>query len=69
MAINIKHTHTTRVEIYYHGEDGYIFRSCDNGSMDAISERVCEVLIKHNFSCAEVCSAETLDALMIIERN
>lgn len=69
MAINIQHTYATTVEIYYYGEDGFYCRSRDDGSMDTISERVCEVLIKHNFSRAEVCSAKTLEALMIIERS
>ena len=69
MAINIQHTYTTEVEIYYYGEDGFTCNGRDTGSMDTISERVCEVLIKHNFSRAEVCSAHTLDALMIIERS
>lgn len=70
MAISIKHTYSTTVEIYYYDdENGFTCRSRDNGNLDAISERVCEALIKHNFSRAEVCSAETLEALMIIERN
>lgn len=69
MAINIRHTYNTTVEIYYYDEDGFTCNSRDNGSIDDISERVCEVLVKHNFSRAEVCSAETLDALMIIERS
>ena len=69
MAINIKHTYTTTVQIYYYGEEGFMCNSRDNGSMDDISERVCETLIKHNFYRAEVCLAKTLDALMIIERS
>lgn len=69
MAINIQHTYTTTVEIYYYGEDGLTCHGRDNGSIDDISERVCEVLVKHNFSRAEVCFAKTLEALMIIERS
>ena len=70
MAINIQHTYSTNVRIYYYDdEEGYILNANDCGSMDAISERVCEVLIKHNFSRADVCSAETLEALIIIERS
>ena len=69
MAINIQHPYTTTVEIYYYSEDGFTCRSRDDGSIDAISERVCEALIKHNFSYAEVCSAKTLEALMIINRS
>lgn len=69
MAINIYHPYNTTVEIYYYGEDGLICHGRDNGSIDDISERVCEVLVKHNFSRAEVCFAKTLELLMKIERS
>lgn len=69
MAINIKHTYNTTVEIYYYGEKGFTCRSRDDGSIDTISERVCKALIEHNFSRAEVCSAKTLELLMVIERS
>jgi len=70
MAINIRHTYHTAVEVDYYGENGFICRSHDDGSIDAISERVCEVLVKHNFSRAEVvCSADTNKLLMKIERS
>lgn len=69
MAINIQHTYSTRVDIYYYSEDGHALHGCDCDSMDNIAERVCEVLIKHNFSYAEVHSAETGDDLMTIKRS
>jgi hypothetical protein len=37
--------------------------------MDDIAEQVCEILIKHNFAYADVCSAETGEVLMVIERT
>lgn len=69
MAINIQHTYTTTVEIYYYDENSLICHGRDNGSIDDISERVCEVLVKHNFFRAEVCFAKTLELLMTIERS
>lgn len=68
MAINIKHTYTTNVEIRYYGDDGYLYCH-DGGDMDSIAERICEFLIKHNFSYADVCSADTGEVLMKIERS
>lgn len=69
MAINIQHTYNATVEIYYYGEDGFKCINRDKGSIDTISERVCKALIKYNFSRAEVCSAKTLELLMVIERS
>ena len=69
MAINIRHTYNAHVEICYYSDDGYTLRCNDCGEMDNIAERVCEVLVKHNFSHADVCSAETGEVLMIIERT
>ena len=70
MAINIQHTYTTRVDIYYHCNGyGYALNSEDCDNMDNIAERVCKVLVRHNFSYADVCSAETGEVLMKIERS
>lgn len=69
MAINIKHTYTTYVDIHYYAKDGYTLNCRDCGDMDSIAERVCEVLIKHNFSYSDVCSADTGEVLMTIERS
>lgn len=69
MAINIQHTYSTHVEICYYTDDGYTLRCLDCGQMDDIAEQVCEVLVKHNFSYADVRSAETGEILMEIERN
>lgn len=69
MAINIQHTYTTRVDIHYYGENGYTLQGHDLGDMDSIAERVCEVLIKHNFSHADVCSTKTGEVLMSLERS
>ena len=69
MTINIQYPYTTAVKIYFYGEDGFRCSSDDNGRLDAISEQVRDILINHNFSRAEVCSAKTLEVLIIIERN
>lgn len=69
MAINIQHTYTTDVDIHYYSEDGYKLHCRDCGDMDSIAERVCEVLVKHNFSYSDVCSAVTGEVLMTIERS
>lgn len=70
MAINIQHTYSTRVDIhYYSDEDGLVFIGCDCDNMDSIAERICEVLVKHNFSFAEVYSVKTYELLMKIERS
>lgn len=69
MAINIKHNYTTRVEIHYYSEGDYVLLGRDCGDMDSIAERVCEVLIKHNFSHANVCSTATGEVLITLERS
>lgn len=71
MAINIQHTYNTHVDIlYYPDNNSYCSlreSTCDN--MDDIADHVCEVLVKHNFAGADVCSAETGEVLMIITRT
>lgn len=70
MAINIRHTHVAHVSVVFYDDDAEIsLRYDDCSSMDAIAEQVCEVLVKHNFSYADVCSAETGEVLMVIERT
>ena len=69
MAINIRHTYNTNVEIHYYTDDGYTLRCRDCGDMDSIAERVCEVLVKHNFTYADICSIETGEVLIVIERT
>ena len=69
MAINIQHTYCTHVEIMYTATHGAYLREATVGSMDEIQEHVCEVLIKHNFTHADVCSAETGEVLMIVDRT
>ena len=69
MAINIQHTYCAHVDIYYTSCDETRLHEhmCDN--MDEVAEHVCEVLIRHNFTNADVCSAETGEILMIITRT
>ncbi len=69
MAIIIRHTHNEHVQITFYSEEGLTLRCNDCGTMDDISEQVSEVLIKHNFAYADVCSAETGELLMTIERT
>lgn len=65
MAINIRHTYATQVEVVLDG----IFHYDATGDLDEIAESACEHLIKHNFTVADVCSVETGEVLMIIERT
>lgn len=71
MAINIEHTYCTHVEIifYPHGDSGCGLHKSTCGSMDDIAVHCCEILVKHNFAGADVCSAETGEVLMIITRT
>ena len=69
MAINIRHTYCTHVEIIYSTCDGAHLHETTCGNMNDIAEHVGEVLVKHNFPNADVCSAETGEVLMIIERT
>lgn len=65
MAISIQHTYTTQVEVILNG----VFRYSAIGNLDEIAEGACEHLVKHNFTFADVISAETGEVLMIIERT
>ena len=71
MAINIRHTYNTYVEIIYYSndDDAHGLHETTVGEMDDISEHVCAILIKHNFASADVCSAETGEVLMVIKRT
>ena len=69
MAINVRHTYSTHVEITFYADEGFTMRCNDCGQMDDIAERVCEVLVKHNFDYADICSAATGEVLMVIERT
>lgn len=75
MAINIYHTYTTDVEILYYVSDNdednvpYHLDERMVGTMDDIAEHVCVNLVHHNFTHADICSAETGEVLMIIERT
>ena len=69
MAIEIKHTYTTQVQVTFYSDEGIGLRANDCGTMDDIAERACEILVKHNFSYVDVTSRETGELLMIIERT
>ena len=70
MAINIRHTYSSHVAVSFYSEsDDFSLRYDDCSSMDDIAERICDVLVKHNFDYADVCSSETGELLMVIERT
>lgn len=70
MAINIQHTYTCCVEITYRTTNSNSeFRRCSYGTMDEIAERASKDLIFHSFDSADVCSSETGEVLMVIERT
>lgn len=68
MAINIRHTYSTHADIYYDNSTVNLHEHMC-GNMDEIAEHVCEVLIRHNFTTADVCDSETGEVLMIVERT
>ena len=68
MAINIRHIYSAHVDIYYDRKETDISEYMV-GNMDELVEHACEVLIKHNFSVAEICSYETGEILAIVERT
>lgn len=69
MAINTYYVYSTHVVCQFYTHDGSILRCNDCGTMDSIHERMCEIIIKHNFESADACSAETGEVLMVIERT
>ena len=69
MAINTYYIYTTHVTCRFFTTDGEILHCDDCGTLDDIHERVCEILVKHNFTDADVCSAETGEVLMVVQRT
>ena len=65
MAFNIQHTYCTHVEITFDER----FRYHTVGDMDEIQETVMGLMVKHSFSHADVCSSETGEILMVIDRT
>ena len=66
--ITIEHTYCTHVEIDYRSNDDYMGEAMC-ADMDTIAEHVCEMLVAHNFTTADVCDANTGEVLMIITRS
>lgn len=69
MAIIIKHTYSTNVDIVFTSEDGYCFHQKVTDTMDGIAEHVCDMFIAHKFTAADVCDDNTGELLMTIERT
>ena len=68
--ITIHHVYTDTVMILYYDHAGkYTLKKGYHGTMDDIAEHVCEDLIKHNFTGADVCNVKTGEILMVIERT
>lgn len=65
MAFNIQHTYCTHVEITFDER----FRYHTVGDMDEIQETIMGLMVKHNFAHADICSSETGEVLMIIDRT
>ena len=70
MAIHVQHTYSTTTEIIYtrHNQP-YKFYETAAGKMDDIFEHVCDVMIYYDFDNADVCSTETGEVLMIVNRT
>ena len=69
MAFNIKHAYTTFITATFYDGDCVTVRYNDVGNMDTIAENVCDIMVKHNFKYADVCSQTTGEVLMTIERT
>lgn len=69
MAIIIKHTYSTDVDIVFTSDDGYCFHQKVTDTMDGIAEHVCDMFAAHKFTAADVCDARTGEVLMILERT
>lgn len=68
--ITVTHCYCTTTEIlYHHRDDKYYLTENKTDTMDNIAGHVCEVMVKHNFSRADVCSSETGELLLVIERS
>lgn len=65
MAFNIQHTYCTHVNVEYDNE--FNVHAC--GSMDEIQEDVMLSMVRHEFTHADVCDANTGEVLMIIDRT
>lgn len=66
MAINIRHTYTTPVEITY---NSVMSQHIDDLNLDEIAEVVTAHMVAHHFDWADVCAANTGEVLMTIERT
>lgn len=69
MAINIQHTYSTHADIYYDRKETHHLSEYLVGTIDELTEHACEMIVKHNFSTAEICSYETGEILAIVERT
>jgi len=69
MTIHTYYIYTTHVTCRFYTADGETLRCDDYGTLDDIHERACNILVKHNFINADVCSSETGEILMVIERT
>ena len=69
MAINTYYVYNAHVVCQFYTADGQILRCNDCGIMDDIHQRMCEIIVKHNFTGADACSTETGEVLMVIERT
>ena len=70
MAINIHYVYSTNVEIsFLDRAHNYALKEQTCGSMDEITEHICEVLVKHDFTYADVIDATSGELLLVIERT
>lgn len=65
MAFNIQHTYSSHVTIIF--DSDFEVNTC--GSMDEVQEATMEDMVRHSFTHADVCDAETGEVLMIIDRT
>ena len=69
MAINIQHTYSTHVTMTFYSKENFSLRCDDVGTMDELAERMCEILVKHDFVYADASDRNTGEVVLIVERT
>ena len=67
--ITIEHCMNIHVDCIFISDEGVTMHYRDNGTMDEVTERICENMVKHNFVCAEARDTCTNQILVSVERS
>lgn len=71
MAINIYHSHSDEVTIFYYGDtiEGKALTEKRFDTMDKLAEHMVDKIVKHNFILAMARSNETGEVLITVKRS